>query len=720
MANRIYIPTKANQDDALAKLSTLQADVETLKSGLGSSRLATVTVRFNWSGQSYSIPTDYATKVELLNGAKIVLRENGIDSPYERSITSLENFETTFSLFVTDGARVSTSSVGCVIGKSATAGYAVAADEFTLGGGQHRTIYLNLQKVTGEVVEMFRAQPYVANPSGSSVNRLKAGNSYLGTRITTADGTVTHFGHWTSGQTTWVDTSLTKVVLWDCPKDGSTPTERIISTATDTTDWVSIEDRLAAIKNIKIGTLSYTNGTTTVGDNKMVRYDKLYVKTTRETVNMPVEDADGNLVENLVDCVVKWYCDTKADADYHLHALFEKYARNSDGTYTTTECKHGYIARYPIGNTVSMTIDGSSKTVPQWKSGTGSCYVPGSRSVTLRIARMLNKCTATLTFDGEEAITIPPDETNRTWGVAGTAEISFLANLAYLYFGVNVQGSLSSTDPSLNIFPGISNSSASATTNGNSDHVVAAGKFTGATDTRLITNTISFLGVEDALWSSTGWYWEDVTLVTRRTITTSDDGGISSNVESTGWLFAQDAADVEPGATAISNETTTMESESYEGQLKAVGYREASFAGGTSWYRAGLDESAVLRDAFLPASVQDQSNINTGACDAYWRGSTPSGFGNFSSASTYSSGEYVLNNNKLYRCISKHDAGEWDESHFSLVANETVTRRSYWLVCLGYYRGYGLSLGCFYVFASFALSDSYGGGWRARPLLRIG
>ncbi len=718
MATRVYLPTKENQDTTLAQVSSLQADVDALKIGLGTSRLATVTVRFNWAGQTYALPSDEATKADLLNGAKIVFREQGIDHPYERQMTSLTNFEATFQVFVTDGAKSVASSVGAVLGKSATGGYAVAADNLTLEGGASYIVYLNSAKVTGTLVEVFRAQPYSSNPSSATDAKLKAGNSYLGTRVTTADGTVTYFGHWTSDRSTWVDTSMTKISLWDCPTDGSAPTERVITTASDTTGWPTIEERLKCIGNIKVGTLAYTNGTTTVGDNKMVRFDKVYMKTTRETLNMPVANADGTLTDSLTDCVVKWYCDEAADADYHLHSLFEKYARNADGTYTTTECAHGYIARYPIGNMVNMTLDGATKSVPQWKSGTGRECVPGNRHVTLSYCRLLNKCDATLTFDGEDPITIPADETNRTWGVAGTAEISFVANMAYLYFGVNVQGAASTSDYTSNIFPGICTTSVSATTNGASDHVLAAGKLSGATNTRSPLNTISFLGVEDGLWSSTGWYWEDVTLVTRRTITTDANGKVVSNVDSTGWLVAQDAADVAPGASDLSNETTTNEAASYEGQLKAAGYREAAFAGGTSWYRAGRDETAPLRDAFLPAAVQDQSNINTGACDEFWRGGTPGNFGNFSASTNYASGDYCYYNSCLYRCTSAHTADAWDDAHFALATSETVTRRSYWLVALGYVRSFGSSLGSFYVGANGGLTASYGNVWRARPFLR--
>ena len=731
MATRTYIPTKENQDLTLEKLNTLQADVDGLKETLGASRLATITVRFNWATQSHQLPTDEDVLADLLNGAKVVLRVAGLDYPYEAQVTKLENFETTFQVFVTDAAKTTTSSVGIVLGKSTKGAYAVTSDAFALDGGTSRTIYLNTKQATGEKVEIFRAQPYHKNPSSlSESDRLRIGSSYLGTRITTSNGYTDNFGHWNSTQSTWIDDSLTKVSLWNVPKnsDGTpgTPEERVITTTDNTDGWVSLDDRLDCIKNIKIGTVSYTNGTTTVGDNKMVRYDKLYVKTTHEKMNMPIEDAEGNLTDNYVDCIVKWYCNEKADEDYHLHPLFEKYVRNADGSYTTIECAHGYIARYPIGNTVNMTLDGASQPVPQWKSGVGQAYVPGNRLTTLNYCRNMNKCTATLSFDGEDDITITPDETNRTWGVAGTREISFLATLAYLYFGVNVQGgvdnptSTSEADKANRTFPGICVSSADGTKNGATDHIIVAGKVNGAIDTRLCTNSIVFLGVEDALWSSTGWYWEDLTFVARL-IVTSNEKGEATYTNSYGFLFAQDAADVAPGQD-LSNEFSANDTLCYEGQLKAAGYREASFEAGSSWFRAGVDNSTVLRDAYLPASVQDQDNINTGACDNFWRGGVPSqSTFNFSTSTSYTVGDYCIytkdKTNYLYKCTESHTAGAWDDAHFELVLSATVKRRNYYLVALDHLRSHGSYLGAFCVSAAAGLSISRGDAWRARPSL---
>ena len=749
MSTKTYLPTKADQeatnakvdalsavaDETLVRVSDLQAKVNEIEGGFSTARLAKVTLTLNATGSSYEVPTDETVKAELLKGAKFVLKVNGNDYPHEAVIDTLTAASATFLVYVTDGARSGVSYAGVSLGSSATCAYAVAAQQIYLQGGTETTISLTSHKVTvddGDTVELFRVQPYAANPSGlpsGTVNdRIKAGNSYLGIRVTNSSGTTTRLGHWTAEQASWVDESLVKVSLWDIPKnsDGTpgTPVERVISDTATSGNWQPVEEYLDCLKNIRVGTINFTNdGTAIAGDNKVVRYDRLYVKSTFEEVNMPIEQADGSLADNLVPCVVKWYANKPLDG-YHLHPLFVKYARGADGTYSETECAHGYIARYPVGNTVSATIDGeANRQIPIWKSGTGREWTMGKRSVCVANFRNLNRLTATMAFDGEDAVTIPPDDTNRTWGGCGTAEISFLQNLAYLYFGVNVQGAADTTDYTKNVFPGICSGAVASTTNGDTDFVLAAGKVNGAVDTSSPLNSICFLGVEDALWSSTGWDWNDLTLVTRRVMTANADGSLASDVVTTSFLFCQDAALVAPDeGKDVSNETTIDEAQSYEGQLKAAGYRETEFDVGTGTnYRRGLDTSAVLRDAGLPAGVQDQHNLNIGNCDTFWRGGTPSDFA-FSASIAYAVGDYVKYSNAVYKCTATHSAGAWDAAHFALVtgdAQAVVTRRSYWRVGLGFIRNLGLSLGSFFVVAADGLTYAGGYVWRPRPLLRV-
>ena len=714
MATKIYLPTKADQEETNAKIDALAQKVAELQSAQATPT-ATVVVRFNWEGQTFEVPSDAATKTALLTGAKVIVRIPGGED-YTQPLTALTGFAAAFTVRLTGAALTEPATVFVRLGSTA---YATTGTRVDLSIGGSATVYVNSKQASGETVEVFRAQPYSDNPSASSDARIKAGSSYLGVKITTGGTAKTLFGHWDAGQKTWIDESLTEVALWDFA-DGETPTKRVISDIV-TDGWVPIEERLDCLKNMKCGTLSYTDGKVTVGENKIMRYDPVWMKTTKEEVNMPIEQSDGTLKENKVVCIVKWYANSQVDENYHLLPLFEQYVRQSDGTFAATACAHGYIARYPIGNLAQVTIDGAKVNAPQWKAGNGKSYVPGARNDCLTIARRLNKLTATLSFEGEEAVTIAPDETNRTWGIAGTAEIGFLQNMAYLYFGVNVQGAANNNDFSKNIFPGICTDNVQCTTNGATDFVLAAGKFTGAVNTAATTNSISFLGVEDGLWSSTGWYIEDVTLVNRRKVVSDADGKATVTLDGA-WLYSQDAADVTPGAKNIENETYALadDAQSFEGQLKAKGYRE--IAGGVGLdgqnYRQCADTTAGARDVYLPAAKdkQAQDNLNIGACDWLSRQTTPSDFG-FSEKTAYAVGDYVVQGGSLYKCTAAHAAGAWNAEHFTVQKSATVTRRSYYLAALGYNRNYVSRLGAFYAYTWNGLASAYGDLWRARPFL---
>ena len=377
MATKIYLPTKADQEETNAKIDALAQKVAELQSAQATPT-ATVVVRFNWEGQTYEVPSDAATKTALLTGAKVIVRIPGGED-YTQPLTALTGFAAAFTVRLTGAALTEPATVFVRLGSTA---YATTGTRVDLSIGGSATVYVNSKQASGETVEVFRAQPYSDNPSASSDARIKAGNSYLGVKITTGGTAKTLFGHWDAGQKTWIDESLTEVALWDFA-DGETPTKRVISDIV-TDGWVPIEERLDCLKNMKCGTLSYTDGKVTVDENKIMRYDPVWMKTTKEEVNMPIEQSDGTLKENKVVCIVKWYANSQVDENYHLLPLFEQYVRQSDGTFAATACAHGYIARYPIGNLAQVTIDGAKVNAPQWKAGNGNQYVQGTRNAVVR------------------------------------------------------------------------------------------------------------------------------------------------------------------------------------------------------------------------------------------------------------------------------------------------------------------------------------------------
>ena len=70
-----------------AATASVAAHLEAMERIMAANRLATVTVRLNPSGSTYELPSDEASRADLLNGAKIVLRKQGIGAPYEAAIT---------------------------------------------------------------------------------------------------------------------------------------------------------------------------------------------------------------------------------------------------------------------------------------------------------------------------------------------------------------------------------------------------------------------------------------------------------------------------------------------------------------------------------------------------------------------------------------------------------------------------------------------------------
>lgn len=713
--------------------NSIEAKLDTLHKIMAANRLANVTVRLNAPGTSYELPSGEYERGELLEGAKIVFSEQGVAHNYEAKITSLENFSHTFEVYVTDASEYLYSTISAVLGKSATVGYAIAAREIRLKNGDNIVVDLTTHPLEGTLVELCRVQPWLENPSPASgdsqlVSRYKAGASYLGCRITTANGSTLHLGHYDDDGVTWVDQSLTKVTVWNCPKN-TDPTTWIadeIKQSTDeyaggSPDSIDIMERLAVLRNMKLVNFVLEANNATLDSNPAVRFQKCYTKHEFKEMNLPIENADATLRDNFVKCNVDWFCDIQADADYHPFSLFERYELQEDGTYATTELDHAYIMRYPIGATQNVQItnvDGTVATVsaPCSKAGEGGDYVPGSRFATLNIAKNVNLMKVTIKAEGEEDVVILPNTDERNFSIAGQPEVTFLQKMAYLFFGTNVQGEAVDAISDTNIFPGNCRNG-TQTTNGDTDYIVAAGKWNGATGDRRDPHIpIVFLGVEDGLWSCYGWYMMDMTNVLYRHITT-DENGTVSNVTGCDWLFCQDRKNYQPHNADITGEIVDDDRSSFEFKLLHEGYRKTEFDGpiaGGMWRRAGVDTTTVLRDALFPCKDANTHGINMGGADNHWIGSIPNLIPNFSASTAYAAGKYVIYNNKLYKTENGHSAGAWNDADFTLVTNGDVWQRNYYKVSLGGHRGNGANLGIASIAALFGLVHASGIFWRAR------
>ena len=702
---------QALQTTVAAQAATIAAQEQTiaaLEEGLSKSvysSVCRVTVRVNPSGSSYELPDSDADKTTLLNGAQIVFEPLGSEQSYVASVERLENFQATFTVYVSAAARISPSPVKLRLGKSASVPYAAAGASVVLTPGGDLTVDITTHIITGTVVEIGRVQFF--DPSAAD-----AGESAIITRITTGSGTVDHFGGYASDGVTWIDKSMTKVSVWNCADASATPTERVISDG-GSENAIDIMQRLATLRNIKKVIATYTGDSASIQDNVFIRFDPVYTKTEYTELQVPTYAADGTTVASTTTraCIIKWLCDTQADAEYHLHPLFERYETQPDNSIAVTPLAHGYIARYPI-QSVNLTVGGVATPMACSRSD-GSREVGNSRQGFLNLCKNVNKATVTISADGESDIVVAANSDGRFASMCNLCDIDFLSLMAFMFFGSNVQASLR----------GICTNAVSSTSNGATDYLRAKGIWNGGANTDSNQKSIVFLGVEDATWSSTGWMHPDWINLWKRVITTDANGAVASNTTVHEFLFCQDRAKYNPcGSSANYNNVTATEAE-----LKLNGYRVVSFtpsASGGDGYkrRLGYDPSPVMRDAFLPTANAADHNINMGGADYMWSGSAPSTIGTFSATASYAIGAYVVYDSKVYKCIVVHQAAAWDATHFELQANKTgddsIVLRNWYMVARGNYRDYGGYLGIAFVSAGGALSGSSGSNWRSRVSLQ--
>lgn len=100
MATKIYLPTKADQEETNKKIDDLLKHIEDLLSSASIPTVPTanVTVRLNWKNQTFDVPTDTTEISEILKDAQVILTVPGVDTPYTAAITSLNDFACVFTV----------------------------------------------------------------------------------------------------------------------------------------------------------------------------------------------------------------------------------------------------------------------------------------------------------------------------------------------------------------------------------------------------------------------------------------------------------------------------------------------------------------------------------------------------------------------------------------------------------------------------------------------
>ena len=655
---------------------------------ISDARTCQLTINLNPSGgESYDVPSDPTELEEILTGAKIVVYEQGKEIPYQHSIEGLENVSWTQNLPVTNASIYAFSHVGVVLGKSETCSYAVASTSFKLEDDGNVVINLYTKKVSaseGDVIEYARIQPYSSTSSGNitigTLSYTDDGRSFIGVRVTNGNGTTWRTGGFAFNNTNqWIDASLVKVPVYDVADSDSNPVEFLISDGGSAENSIDIMQTLNCLKNIRMADVTLTSGSTTISGNKFVVFDQVWVKTTKENVPINVYDVEGNVTGTVqVPCICKWFCDTQADQDYHLSPIHIQYQRQEDDSIVEVPMELGFIARY-YSNYQNVTIDGTTTAVMRATSD-NSKEIGATRSTFLARARNMNKMDVSISIDGEsEARTFSANSDSRRFSMSGLAEDSFIGMMAYLFFGANVQASL----------PGICTNAVSSSSNGATDYILAKGVWNGAKDHTLNTNSIVFLGIEDANWSSTGCMLPDITAISSRTITTNSEGAITSNTTDSYFIYVLDRLDYCPGDSNANYNITTKDPDTGDTILSPLwfldhGYRRAGFAKAinSAYYRRiGWDNSQLIRDAFIFTTDTTNENINMAGCDYSWNVSYPS-------------------------------------IPATLTSGATTELYNWMMVARGGNRRNGANLGVAALSASNALSGS-DGAWRSRPSLQL-
>ena len=592
-------------------------------------------ISLNPVGSDYVLPETLEEREQLLSGAGVSVIVDGVSYPLSTAISSLEGSDATFSLPIPSSKPVyATIRVSFGETQSSTA-YGVAPTRVLMKPGYVTNVTLTTAVISDDVVEIGRVQRYT---DGS-------GASFLIRRVTSGGTRTTYFGAF-AADGTWVDQSGVKITLQECANADSEVTTQVINQG-GSPDAVDLMEQLNVLKNIKIARV--TVNADTPFDNYFVRFPKCYVKTERVDIDFTTLADDGTIASTTpTDCIVKWVCDTQADVDYHLHPLFVRYVRNEDDTITETPLEYGFVPRYPA-QAVNAALSGTTIAVARTQPD-GSREVGLSRNTWLGRMRALNQFPITVHVDGEVDTEYAADD-NRRWSEVGwLKEISFVQWMAYLFFGINCQ----------NYLHGIYSTARASTSNGETDFLIAKGILNGASDIDGVV-PIVFLGIEDALWSSTGWDTADVSHYNERII---DAETAAERIESY-WLYALDRLDYTPESA----DTATMLSNGYK--------RVPFLVNGNT--RMGYSSDIALRDAYIPTTDADtgtnRNNINIAGVDAHWNGGAPG-------------------------------AGTAGVNSFK--------------VALGTDRSVGGSLGSFYVYAYNALASVDGISWRGRASLELG
>ena len=532
-----------------------------------------VTVQFNPVGSIYWLPESEEEREALLNDAVLILsiRMGAGDKSYSLPIKALEGNAYSFRVEGIEGTHAAR-----IVARFGATTAVCAPVSLTVSAGLESSEIITTVRKRGVFKAFGRAQLFTGDANDALTSYPIV--------LSIIDGVSTYaFGHFDSAGK-FVSTCGVKVQLgyWDEVME----TAGVRTVDGDTSEnAVPLENFLNAFGGIRITTLKV--GTGTPNDDVHVELPAAFTK--REIIPLAVDrlNSSGAVASTSTDnYLVTWLADEAYDPTWHRHTAFQREVFN--------ETTHEYEA----------PVDLEKILIQRYASNAGGYSLPDG---TIEVAA--NQATWWSRYSAKNALPVSytdaigtthafaAGEDARRFHGTGYKQISYIQLCAYLWFGVNVQGVLQGICTSTN---------RTSTYNGDSDVLVQnCGLFAGFCTTSGSTKnynpnnrTIVFMGLEDALWSSTGWIAGDVICgyVT--------DENLDSFTE---LYYCRDPKKVTPGT---GNKTT----------LLANGYEviAANFLGGTNRRQIASEELSV-RDLYFPTNSAGNENITVGATDAIWQ-----------------------------------------------------------------------------------------------------
>lgn len=645
-----------------------------------------VDVTVNADGSTFDVPTDPTELSELLSGAYVAVSIPGyLIQPIKAAVTSLDNFSRRIVVPVPETSPV-TATVSLVLGRSATCSYKATPQSIVLASSTTRSAAFTTFQMSGSgvTVEIARVQPFTSTASDS-------GDSWLAQKITSASGTRFYLGYYNTNNVFVRDAGL-KVGVWTVPSTAESIADCTENLAYGSATDTDIMTLLKVLSEEKIVNVNYIGDSDTIV-NKFVRFSPVWVKTTFEDLAVPIHNDYGETTgTRSVPCIIRWFCDTQADADYHLHPAFIRFVRDGE-SFTETPVPYAYVSRYPINN-VSLVCGGATYSMAKSQSD-GSNEVGNTRAGFLSRCQNVNKAAITVTdpTTSEVLLSLAADEDPRAMSMIDLPMMSLIEDLAFLLFGIDAQGQLRGVSVDTTF-------AKSQQANGVTDFIANLGVKLGGQNRTSNEYNFNFMDIEGGTWSAPGCMFPNFTSIMER-VTTTDASGVPTSTTRNRYIVAIDRLDYNPGSSDVEN-------------LVANGYRWVAFNVGSN-RRIGLDDTQVMRDAKLFSADQSQANLNYAGVDAHWQGSAPSAIANYSATATYAVNAYAVYDGKLYRCTTAVTSGEaFDPEKWQLQTSVEVISRSFYLVARGDYRFSGGSLGAVALGANHALGNSHGAYWRSR------